>query len=71
MSTKHYISYKRYEESHGIGEYADPNRPKLSSDIIDRIADEKRDEGWTKQIRRRNKCSECYTYKSKNGSCLC
>lgn len=71
MSTKHYISYERYKCSHGIGEYKSDNIRSLPQEILDKIADEVRDQGWTKQLKRRNKCNVCFTYKSKSNTCLC
>jgi hypothetical protein len=69
MATKHYITYKRYEEKRGIGEYADKNRRKPPQWLLDKIADEKFSGGF--ELKRKNLCRECFEYKSANGSCGC
>lgn len=71
MSTKHYIAYKQYEAKRGIGEFKDRNKKSLPEFILDDISDQVRDQGWTKQLRRSNKCSKCNTYFTKAMTCLC
>jgi hypothetical protein len=68
MSTKHYITYKRYEESHGIGEYKGSHRPPPQW-VLDKAADEKFSGGFV--LKRKNLCPECFEYRSTNGSCGC
>lgn len=50
-------------------EEARKDRKKLPSWVLDKIADEKMDGGWDR--RRENLCDKCWTYRSRNGKCLC
>jgi hypothetical protein len=68
MSTKHYINYKRYECKMGIGEYREKGSF-VSQETIDKAAELKLTGGFV--TKRKNKCNECHTFKSANGSCLC
>ena len=69
MSTKHYITYKRYERDRAIGEYRDPNSKTPPQWLLDKIADEKFSGGFV--LKRKNLCTTCYEYKSANGTCGC
>lgn len=68
MSTKHYITYKRYEEKYGIGEYK-TDRPQIPGFVLDQIADEKFSGKY--DLHRANKCKVCNTFRSASGTCFC
>ena len=69
MSTKHFITYKRYEEKHGIGEYRSEYSKVPPQFVLDKIADE----AFTGKFntKRKNLCNTCYEFKSSNGTCSC
>lgn len=69
MSTKHYITYARYERDRAIGEYRDPDVHKPPQWLLDKIADEKLSGGFV--TKRRNLCPTCHQYRSRNGMCGC
>ena len=69
MSTKHYITYARYECDRQIGEYRDKTRKMPPQHVLDAIADEKFSGGFN--LRRKNLCSVCNEFRSKNGVCGC
>ncbi len=69
MSTKHFITYKRYERDHQIGEYRDPDRKSPPWELIDEIAEQKFSGGF--DLKRKNLCTTCYEYRSVTGTCGC
>jgi hypothetical protein len=69
MSTKHYITYARYERDRGIGEYKNPDVKPPPQWVLDREADLKLSGGFV--TKRRNLCPVCHQYRSVNGSCGC
>jgi hypothetical protein len=70
-TTKNYVVAGRIEEKASRGKFDmfGKKRPAPSGDMMDRIADEKLTGKYN--VSRKNRCDQCWTYKSTNGACNC
>lgn len=78
MSTKNYLDVihnnhhlRRQAEDAGAPDTGF-DKPRLPGWLIDKIAEEKFNQGWTpQQLSRSNLCDRCHEFKAANGSCSC
>jgi hypothetical protein len=70
MSTIHFTSYARYEASKNINQCeCFATKRFIDEATLEKIAHQRLTGGF--DIRKKNRCSTCNTFKSKNGECLC